>query len=113
MQLPITLRAELLDELDQLFAASSPGSETLAQCFVDLVEAFGEENGIDDILSSLEESGELDGSFQESLENEFTTNENFHNTGEDAVSVVEQLCAIEWIDEDDFDEIQIDQDEEA
>jgi hypothetical protein len=107
VQLPNTFRAELLDAIDQLFAVSSPGSEALTQCFVDLFEAFGEDHGIDDILSSMEDSGELDGPFQESLENEFITNENFHDTGEDAVSVVEQFCAIEWIDEADFDELDI------
>ena len=112
MQLPVTFRAELLDAIDQLLGVSSPGSEALTQCFTDLIEAFGDENGIDDILVSFEESGELDSPFQDALENEFITNENFHETGEDAVSIVEQLCAIEWVDDADFDELDMNDEEE-
>ena len=105
MQLPVTLRADLLEELDQFLQATSPGSEVLTQCAIDLLEAFGDENGIDDIVSSLEDSGELDAPLQECLENEFISNENFHDNGEDAVAIIEQLCAIDWLDDADFDEL--------
>ena len=106
MQLPVSLRAELLDEIDQFLQAASAGSEALTQCVLDLLETFGDEQGIDDILSSLEDSGGLEAPLQESLENEFITNENFHETGEDAITLIEQLCAIEWIDDADFDDLE-------
>lgn len=105
MQLPVSLRAELLDEIDQFLQAASAGSEALTQCVLDLLEAFADEHGIDDILSALEDSGGLEAPLQECLENEFITNDNFHETGEDAISVIEQLCAIDWIDDADFDEL--------
>ena len=106
MQLPGSLRVELLDEIDQFLQAASAGPEALTQCVLDLLETFGDEQGIDDICSSLEDSGGLEAPLQESLENEFTTNENFHETGEDAISVIEQLCGIDWIDDADFDDLE-------
>ena len=112
MQLPLSLRANLLDEIDQFLRLSSPGSEALTQCVVDLIEAFGDEHSIDDISSSLEDSGELDAPLQDALENEFITNTNFHETGEDTISVFEQLCDIEWIDDAEFDELEIADEEE-
>ena len=105
MQLPVSLREDLLEEIDQFLQASSPGSEALTQCVLDLMEAFGEDRSIDDIVSSLEDSGGLESPLQESLENEFVTNENFHDNGEDAISIFEQLCAIDWVDDADFDEM--------
>jgi hypothetical protein len=105
VQLPVTFRVELLDEIDQFLAVSSPGSEVLTQCVIDLIEAFGDENGIDDIQSALEDSGELDAPLQDALENEFITNENFHHTGEDTIYMLEQLCDIDWIDDADFDDL--------
>ena len=105
MQLPVSLRADLLDEIDQFLQAASAGPEALTQCVLDLLETFADEQGIDDIVSALEDAGELEAPLQESLENEFITNENFHETGEDTITVIEQLCGIEWIDDADFDEL--------
>ncbi len=115
MQLPNTLRENLVEELDEYLEAlgSDPDPEAAAAYVIELLEAFADEEGYDDLLIELAESGELDEPLGESLEQEMSSNDEFEFTGEELVVLLEKMCAIEWEDdEDDEDDEDEDEDEE-
>lgn len=119
MQLPYTLRDNLVEELDDYLDAlgSDPDAEAAAAYVIELLEAFADEEGYDDLLVELEAAGELDEPLAESLEQEMSSNDEFEFTGEELVVLLEKLCAIEWDDEDlddddDFDEEEEEEEEE-
>ena len=123
MQLPSSMRESLVDEVDEYLEAfsSDPDPEQVAVYLVELLETFADDEGIDDLLANLEEEGELDGTLQEVLEGEMSSNDEFEYTGEELVSLLERLCGIEWAedpddeddDEDDEDDEEAEEDEEA
>ena len=77
MQLPNALRDQLVLELDAYLEAygSEPDAEAVASYVVELLEAFADEEGLDDLLIELEESGELDEPLGEVLESEMGSND--------------------------------------
>ncbi len=101
-------RENLVDELDELLEAynDTPDAEPIVDFVIEQLELYADENGIDDILISLEEEGELDAPLKEVLESEMTSNDEFEYTGEEIVSLLERLCNIEW------DEVADDNDED-
>ena len=117
MELPQSLRDSLVEELDEYLDAlgSDPSAEAVANYVIELLEAFADEEGLDDLLVDLEESGELDEPLVELLEAEMESNDEFEYTGEEIVSLLEAMCAIEWgaggeddeedDEEDDFDDL--------
>ena len=107
MNLPATLRESLVEQLDNIIGAydSTADSETISGFLVEFVEAFGDEEGYDDIIDSLENSGNLDGGLPTVLETAFDGTD-MDMTAEEAISIFEKLCGIEWehdIDEKDDD----------
>ena len=77
----------------------------------DELEAWADEEGMDDLLVDLEESGALEEPLADMLESEISSNEEFECTGEEVVVLLENLCAIEWdADEDDDDDDDEDED---
>lgn len=106
MQLPTSLRESLVEELDEYLEAfaSEPDPEAVAAFVIELLEAWADEAGEDDLLTDLEESGALDEPLAERLESEVSSNDEFEFTGEELVSLLEKLCAIEWDEDDDDDE---------
>jgi hypothetical protein len=119
VQLPYSMRESLVDDVDEFLEAfsSDPEPEAIANYVVEGLETFADEEGIDDIIATLEEGGELEASLLETLETEMTSNDEFEYTGEEVVSLLERLCGIEWEgdqeeDEDDEDDDEDDDDEE-
>lgn len=117
MQLPYSMRESLVDDVDEFLAAfaSDPEPEQIANYVVEGLETFADEEGIEDIIATLQEEGELEASLQETLETEMTSNDEFEYTGEEVVSLLERLCGIEWegdVDAKDDDEDEDDDDED-
>ena len=112
--LPNSLRDSLNDELDALLEnfGTDPDCEQLAGFVIEQLELYADEEGHDDFIVDLEESGALEGSLQEELEAEMNSNDEFEFTGEEIVSLLERLCGIEWGDEDDDEEEDEDEDED-
>lgn len=113
MQLPTSLRESLVEEIDEYLEAfsSDPEPEATVTFVIELLEAWADEEGYDDLLIELEESGALDEPLADALESEISSNDEFEFTGEEIVSLLETLCAIEW-DEDDDDGEDEDEDED-
>ena len=100
MQLPNSMRDQMVDDLDEYLDAvsASPDTEAIASYVIELLETYAENNGIDDVLASLEEAAALDGTLSETLEEEMSSNDEFEYTGEEMVSLLERLCEIEWVE---------------
>ena len=98
MQLPYSLRDSLVEELEKYLEAvsASPDTEAVVAYVIELLETFGEDSGFDDIVGLLEDSGAIDGSLPDNLEEEMSSNDEFEFTGEEVVSLVERICEIEW-----------------
>ncbi len=119
MQLPLSVRESLVDDVDEFLEAFStdPEPEQVANYVLELLETYADEEGIDDIVPTLEEEAELDGSLHEMLESEMASNDEFEYTGEEVVSILERICGIEWDanpdDDDDWtEEEEVDEEEE-
>jgi hypothetical protein len=111
------MRDSLVDELDEYLEAFSaePDPEAVATYVVELLESFADDEGIDDIIPTLEEDGELDGTLQEVLETEMSSNDEFEYTGEEVTSLLERLCGIEWVEseeDEDYTEEESEEEEE-
>lgn len=112
MELPSTIRDELIDELDEwLEAVGEPDVEQVVAYLLEQLEVHGDEHGVDDIVAKLEEEGGLESSLTETLEEEMGSNDEFEFTGEEVVSLLERLTGIEW-DEEDEDEDEDGEDDE-
>ena len=105
MELPLNIRDSLVEDLDDYLEAlsSNPNPEAVAAYLVEQLEVYAEEEGVDDIVGTLEDEGSLDGTLLETLEGEMESNDEFEWTGEEIVSLLERLCDLEW-DEDDLDD---------
>lgn len=103
MQLPNTMRDNMVDDLDEYLDAvsASPDSEAIAGYVIELLETYAENEGIDDIVAGLEEAAAIDGTLSETLEEEMSSNDEFEYTGEEIISLLERLCEIEWIESED------------
>lgn len=106
MQLPNSMRDHMVDDLDEYLEAvsASPDTEAIASYVIELLETYAENNGIEDVLASLEEAAALDGTLSETLEEEMSSNDEFEYTGEEIVSLLERLCEIEWVESEGGDE---------
>ncbi len=116
MELPQTLRENLVEELDNyLEAIGTPDGEQVASYVIELLEGAADEHDLDDVILNLEEEGELDDSLATVLEEEMESNDEFEFTGEEIVSLLERICNIEWSesDDDDFDDFDDEEEEEA
>lgn len=106
MQLPFSMRDSLVEDLDEYLEAisSTPDIESVVRYVIELLETFGEDEGIDEIVGTMEEEGQVDGTLAETLEEEMSSNDEFELTGEEIVSLVERLCDIEWESSNDVEE---------
>ena len=113
LELPSKLRDQLVESMDSFFNAlgSSPEPEAVVNYTIELLEEYGDEAGIEDIVLTLEEAGSLDSSLASLLEDEVGSNAEFEATGEEVVSLLERVCGVEFIgrgdiiaDEDDDDD---------
>ncbi len=112
MLLPQSIRDALVNDLEEFLnnLPDDPEPEMVAGFMIEQLEIYADERGIEDIIVSLEESGNLDVSLQEALESEMESNEDFEFTEEECVSLLETLCDIEW--DEITDEIDDDLDDE-
>ena len=101
MQLPTTFRESLVEQLDDVLGAydSAADPEIVAGFLIEFIEAYGDEEGLEDIIDHLEEIGTIDGSLSATLEAEFESSD-MDVTAEEAVSIFEKLCDIDWTDDD-------------
>ena len=106
MQLPSAFRDLIVNELDGYLEAfgAEPDAEVVANYVVEVIEVWADEQGLDEVISDLEESGALEETFSETLESEMSSNDEFEYTGEEIASLVERMCEIEWEDGDDDDD---------
>ncbi len=111
MYLPYSMREALVDDIDEFLGSFSgdPEPEQVATYIVEQLETYADDEGIDDLVATLEEEGELEASLQETLESEMGSNDEFEYTGEEVISLLERVCGIEWEDED---ELSDDEDED-
>lgn len=113
MQMPFSMREALVDDLDEYLenVAESPDPEAVVAYVIELLETYGDDAEIEDIVAGIEEDSTLDGSLSEVLEEEMSSNDEFKYTGEEIISLLERLCDIEW-DYDDDEEADDDGDDE-
>jgi hypothetical protein len=100
------MRESLVEEVDEYLEAfsSEPDPEAVGGYVVELLENYADDEGIDDLIAALEEEGELDGTLQDTLETEMSSNDEFEYTGEEIISLLERLCGIEWEADEDAEE---------
>lgn len=112
MQLPASIREALVSDLEEFLGnlPDDPEPEMVTAFIIEQLEVYADERGIDDIVSQLEESGNLDDSLVNSLEQEMASNDDFKFTEEECVSLLEEMCEIDW-DDDLDDELDDDEDE--
>lgn len=109
MKLPFELRESLVIAVDDYLETvnDDPDASTLADALVRCLDQAAEDADYDtdDIIGEIEEEAELEEPLQDTLEYEFTKNDEIELTGEDVVAVVERLIGILWhregMDEDD------------
>lgn len=113
MQLPIIIRDSLVEDLDDMLEAyaNDPDTEAVVSYLLEQLEILADEEGIDDVLSELEDDASLEAPLAEMLEAEMASNDEFEFTGEEVVSLLERLCEIEWENDED-DEWEDDEDDE-
>ncbi len=113
MELPQSIRESLMNDLEEFLSnlPDNPEPEMVTNFMIEQLELYADERGIDDITVSLEESGALEASLREELENEMASNDDFEFTEEECVELLETMCDIEWEEdeeeeeEDDLDDI--------
>lgn len=111
MELPQTLRDDLVEELDQFLDAfaGEPDVEAVVAYVVELLELWADDQGQEDLVTTLEEESSLDGSLQDVLESELGADIDQRYTGEEVVSLLERTCAVEWthqLEDEETDELE-------
>ncbi len=103
MLLPMSIREALVNDLEEFLGnlPDDPDAEMVTAFILEQLEVYADERGIDDIVSQLEESGNLEESLPNMLESEMASNEDFEFTEEECVSLLEEMCEIEWDDDED------------
>jgi len=114
VQLPASIREALVQELEDYLGniSSDPDPESVASYLIEQLEILSDDEGIEDVVEALVESGGLDGSLQDAIEGEMNSNDELEFTGEELVSLLERLCDIEWDDDDDDGDDDEDEEEE-
>ena len=104
MQLPESLRENLVLDTDAYIEAlqDNPSPEAITAFIMENFEIFGDDVGMDDILSDIEDASDAECSMTEFLEDELESNEEMVLTGEEVVCVIEGIVAIDWIDDEEF-----------
>lgn len=114
MLLPQSIRDALINDLEEYLGAlpDDPDPEMVTAFIIEQLETYADEKGIDDIVVSLEESGALDTTLQETLESEMSSNDDFEFTEEECISLLENICDIEWMEDEDDEEDDVTDEEE-
>ncbi len=103
MRLPKSLREALMEELETYIeAVDEPEIEVVAEYVIEQLQMAEEEHDLDDIASAIEDESGLDAWFGECLEEALQSKGDFVFTAEEVVSVFEQLGAVEWVDDSEF-----------
>lgn len=109
----MSIREALVNDLEEFLGnlPDDPDPEMVASFIIEQLEVMADERGIEDIVSGLEDSGSLDGPLQDALEEEMRSNDDFEYTEEECVSLLEELCAIDW-DEDEDEAVEDDEEDD-
>lgn len=112
IELPANLRDMLVEQLEEfLEGAGSNDPEAVAEYTVQVIQTSAEELEIEDgdeIVSQLEASGELEGNLDETIQETMETSGISDVTAEEVISLLERLCEIDWLaneEEDEEDEV--------
>jgi uncharacterized protein (DUF1778 family) len=105
MELPAAVREKLVMSVDEYIETvnDDPDASSLAEFVIAALCAAAEETGVEDaedLVINIEEEAALDESFVETLELEFTNNDEIGLTGEEIVSLMEKVAGISWKDAD-------------
>ena len=112
MKLPLELRESLVVAVDDYFETENddPDAATLANALLRLIDQAAEDADYEeseDLLSDIQTDAELEEGILDTLEFEFTKNDELELTGEDVVVAVERVLGLTWtddgMDEDDLD----------
>ncbi len=105
VNLPTSFRDGLNESLDDYLEnfSATPDAEAVANYVIEELEVWADDEGVDDIILKLEESGALESPFVEVFEEEMSSNDEFTFTGEEIISLLERMCGVEWVEDDDFD----------
>ncbi len=119
MKLPKVVREKLVMSIDEYLETvnEDPDAGSLAEYVIESLSSAAEEAGVEDaedLVINIEEEAALDESLLETLEYEFSNNDEIGLTGEEIVSLIEKVVGIDWedqeadsydLDEDPFDEM--------
>ncbi|HJN75083.1 MAG TPA: hypothetical protein QGF58_14235 [Myxococcota bacterium] len=115
MKLPLELRESLVVAVDDYFETENddPDAATLANALLRLIDQAAEDADYEeseDLLSDIQTDAELEEGILDTLEFEFTKNDELELTGEDVVVAVERVLGLTWtddgMDEDDLDSME-------
>lgn len=112
--LPQSIRDALINDLEEFLAnlPDHPDAEMVASFIIEQLETYADEKGIEDIIVGLEESGSLDVSLQEALEEEMSSNDDFSFTEEECIGLLETVCDIEWMEDEEDDVLEEEEEED-
>lgn len=79
-------------------------AESIAGFVIEQLEMHGEEAMLDDIIAELENESDVDGALSEFLEDEISSNQELFLTGEEIVTLIEQVTLVQWVKDEDLDE---------
>lgn len=104
VQLPIDIRDDLVDELDEVLDAypTEPPPSVVVGHLIEQFEILAEEEGYEGVSDLLENESDLDASLVEVLEHEVAELVDFD--GEELVALLEQIAALEWSEDEDEDD---------
>ncbi len=111
MELPNAVREKLVMSIDEYLETvnEDPDAGSLAEYVISTITNHAEEAGVEDaedLIMNIEEEAALDESLLDTLEYEFSNNDEIGLTGEEIVSLIEKVCGIDWEDgeEDEYDD---------
>ena len=111
MDLPNAVREKLVMSVDEYLETvnDDPDAGSLAEYIISTISNHAEEAGVEDaedLIINIEEEAALDESLVETLEYEFSNNDEIGLTGEEIVSLLEKVCGLEWetAEDESFDE---------
>ena len=103
LNLPKSLRESLVDDFETFLDGAEPDGEGVASYLIQQLEMWADEANFDDLVNKLEESGALESSLSDFIEEELGSNNELVMTAEEIVGVFEQMCIVEWVDDEEFD----------
>ena len=115
IELSQALRDSLVEALEEFIDQQDGNldSESIAQFMVDTLEELAakvEDIPPEDLIAQFESTGQLDASLYEVLEDTLASSRETEFTSDQLVLILEKLCEIDWVANDDADDFGFDDD---